>query len=64
MLSKNLTLYIYKILKYERGAISIDLFFKYDFKFRIILVYFFFTDISCRNSTQNKVSQWIQQALN
>ena len=64
MLSNNLTPHIHKILKHEGGAIAIDLFFKHDFKFRIISVYLSSTDISRRNSTQTKVSQWIQQALN
>ena len=57
MLSNNLTLHIHKILKHEGGAIAIDLFFKHDFKFRIISVYLSSTDISRRNSTQTKVSQ-------
>ena len=56
MLSNNLTPHIHKILKHEGGAISIDLFFKHDFKFRIISVYLSSTDISCRNSTQTKVN--------
>ena len=64
MLSNNLTPHIHKILKHEGGAISIDLFFKHDFKFRIISVYLSPTDLSRRNSTQTKVNQWIQQALN
>ena len=57
MLSNNLTPHIHKILKHEGGAISIDLFFKHDFKFRIISVYLSSTDISRRNSTQTKGNQ-------
>jgi exonuclease III len=64
MLSNSLTPHIHKILKHEGGAIAIDIFFKHDFKFRIISVYLSSTDISRRNSTQFKVTQWIQQALN
>lgn len=64
MLSNYLIPHIHKILKHEGGAISIDLYFKHDFKFRIISVYLSSTDISRRNSTQTKVSEWIQQALN
>ena len=56
MLSNNLTPYIHKILKHEGGAIAIDLFFKHDFKFRIITVYLFSANILYRNSLQTKVS--------
>ena len=59
MLSNNLILHIHKILKHEEGAISIDLFFKHNFKFWIILVYLSSTDILRRNSIQTKVNQWI-----
>ena len=62
MISNYLKSHIYKIQKHKGGAIAIDLFFKNDFKFRIISVYLSSGDITRRNKTQTKVIQWIQQA--
>src|SRR5205085_3159587 len=62
MISNYLKSHIYKIQKHKGGAIAIDLFFKNDFKFRIISVYLSSGDIIRRNKTQTKVIQWIQQA--
>ena len=52
MISNYLKSHIYKIQKHKGGAIAIDLFFKNDFKFRIISVYLSSGDITRRNKTQ------------
>ena len=63
MVNNNLKLYIHNVLTYPEGAVAIDLFFKYDFKFRIISVYLSTSNKSYRDSAQEKAMQWIQQAL-
>ena len=39
MVNNNLKPYIHNVQTHHEGAVAIDLFFKYDFKFRIISVY-------------------------
>ena len=63
MISNILQPHVHNILNHPGGAIAIDIFFKHDFKFRIISVYLSSTNSTTRNKTQNKVIQWLQQAL-
>ena len=63
MINNNFKLYIHNIITYSKGAIAIDLFFKNNFKFRIISVYLSSTNSLTRQATQNKVIHWIQDAL-
>jgi ribonuclease HI/endonuclease/exonuclease/phosphatase family metal-dependent hydrolase len=63
MINNSLKSHIHKILCCPGGAIAIDLYFKHDFKFRIISTYLSSTNSSNRHNTQQKVTQWIQQAL-
>ena len=62
MISNSLKPHIHKIQKHNGGAIGIDIFFKNDFKFRIISVYLSSGNIARRNETQTKVIHWIQEA--
>ena len=64
MVNNNLKLHIHNVQTYSEGAIAINLFFKHDFKFRIISVYLSTSNKSHRDSAQKKAKQWIQQALN
>ena len=64
MVNNNLKSHIHNVQIYSEGAIAIDLFFKHDFKFRIISVYLSTFNKSHRDSAQEKAKQWIQQALN
>ena len=63
MLHNSLKSHVHKIHCHTGGAIAIDLFFKHDFKFHIISIYLSSTNSSYRHNTQQKVTQWIQQAL-
>ena len=63
MVRNSLQPHIHNVLCHPGGAIAIDLYFKHDYKFRIISVYLSSTDILIRNQTQNEVIKWIQQAL-
>ena len=54
MINNNLKPYIYNMITYIEGAIAIDLLFKYNFKFRIISVYFSTSNKSHRDSAQEK----------
>src|SRR5439155_5155254 len=62
MISNSLKPHIYKIQKHNGGAIGINIFFKNDFKFRIISVYLSSGSIARRNEIQTKVIHWIQEA--
>src|SRR5690349_4126938 len=61
--SKQLQPHIHNILNHPGDAITIDLFFKNDYKFRIISVYLSSTDTTHHKLIQNKVIIWIQQAI-
>ena len=63
MINNNLKLYIHNVLIYYEGAIAIDLFFKHNFKFRIISVYLSTSNKPHRDSAQEKAITWIKQAL-
>ena len=63
MIHKSVKNYIHKITLFPGYAIAVDLFFKHDFKFRIISVQLSLTNQQYRNQTQDKVISWIQQAL-
>ena len=63
MINNSLKSHIHNIHTHPGGAIAVDLFFKHDFKFRIISVYLSSTNQQYRNQTQDKVISWIQQAL-
>ena len=63
MINNKLKPYIHNVIIHFEGAVAIDLFFKYDFKFRIISVYLSTSNKSHRDSAQEKAILWIQQAL-
>src|SRR5260363_218315 len=63
MLHNSIKSHVYKILSHPGGAIAIDLYFKHDFKFRIISIYLSSTNQIYRKNTQQATIQWIQQAL-
>jgi len=63
MIHKSIKSHIHKILLYSGYAIAVDLFFKHDFKFRIISVYLLCDDSKLRLLVQNTAIQWIQQAI-
>jgi hypothetical protein len=63
MIHKSIKSHIHKILLYSGYAIAVDLFFKHDFKFRIISVYLPCDDSQLRLLVQNTAIQWIQQAI-
>jgi len=56
MIKNNIKPHIHNILTQPGGAIAIDLFFKNDYKFRIISVYLSSTNTSKRRLTQNTVT--------
>ena len=60
MINNKLKLYIYNVITHFEEAIAIDLFFKHDFKFRIISVYLSTSNKSYHDSTQKKAILWIQ----
>ena len=53
----------YKIFTIPGYSIAIDLFFKYDFKFRIISIYLPCNYSQLRLKIQNEIIQWIQDAI-
>ena len=53
----NLKPYIHNVLTHLEEAITIDLFFKHDFKFGIISVYLSTSNKSYRDSAQEKAIQ-------
>ena len=57
MINNNLKPYIHNVLTHHEGAVVIDLFFKHDFKFRIISVYLSTLNKSHRDSAQEKAIQ-------
>jgi len=63
MINNKLKSYIYNILTHYKGAVAIDLFFKHNFKFRIISVYLSTSNKPHRDSAQEKAITWIKQAL-
>ena len=63
IINNKLKPYIHNILIHHEGAVAIDLFFKHDFKFRIILVYLSTSNKPHRDSAQEKAIIWIKQAL-
>ena len=56
MIKNNIKPHIHNILTQPGGAIAIDLFFKNDYKFRIISVYLSSTNTSKHRLTQNTVT--------
>ena len=62
MIRKHLTPHIHKITIHPGYALFIDLFFKHDFKFRIISTYLPSNDSTTGLQTQNLIIQWIKQA--
>ena len=62
MIQKHLKPHVHKILNFSGYAIAIDLFFKHDFKFRIIFAYLPCDDLQLRLLIQNNIIQWIQEA--
>jgi len=62
MIQKHLKPHVHKTLNFPGYAIAIDLFFKHDFKFRIISVYLPCDDLQLRLLIQNNIIQWIQEA--
>src|SRR6185436_10206258 len=62
MIQNYLKPHIHNILKFHGYAIAIDLFFKHDFKFRIISTYLPCDDSQLRLLAQNTIIQWIQEA--
>ena len=62
MINNWLKPHIHKIHNLPGYAIAIDLFFKHDFKFRIISVYLPCDDTQLRLTVQNTVISWLQQA--
>ena len=64
MVNNDLKPHIHNVQTHSEGAVAIDLFFKHNFKFRIISVYLSTSNKSYRDSAQEKAKQWIQQALN
>ena len=63
MIHKSIKTHIHKILLHSGYAIAVDLFFKHNFKFRIISVYLPCDDSQLRLQVQNTAIQWIQQAI-
>jgi exonuclease III len=63
MINNTIKPHIHNIHTHLGGAIAIDLFFKNNFKFRIISVYLSSTNSVTRQAIQNKVIHWIQNAL-
>jgi len=53
MIKNNIQPHIHNILTQPGGAIAIDLFFKHDYKFRIISVYLSSTNTANRKLTQD-----------
>ena len=62
MIQNYLKPHIHKIHQFPGYAIAIDLFFKHDFKFRIINTYLPNEDLQLRLLIQNDIIQWIQEA--
>jgi ribonuclease HI len=62
MVNRWLYPHVHKTLTVPGYAIALDIFFKHDFKFRIISVYLPCDDLQLRLQVQNSVIQWIQQA--
>jgi exonuclease III len=62
MVNRWLYPHVHKTLTMPGYAIALDIFFKHDFKFRIISVYLPCDDLQLRLQVQNTVIQWIQQA--
>jgi hypothetical protein len=54
MIRNNIRPHIHNVLTHPGGAIALDIFFKHDYKFRIISVYLSSTNSSERKSTQDK----------
>jgi endonuclease/exonuclease/phosphatase family metal-dependent hydrolase len=63
MIHKSIKSHIHKIHTCPGYAIAVDLFFKHDFKFRIISVYLPCNDSHIRLHAQNTIIQWFQQAI-
>src|SRR5260363_286511 len=63
MINNYLKPHIHNILTHPGGAIAIDLFFKHDFKFRIISIYLSSTNQHIQNQSQETIILWTQQAL-
>ena len=63
MISNHLTPHIHNIITDPGYAITINIFFKQDFKFCIISVYLPSDDFPVRLATQNLIIKWIQQAM-
>ena len=63
MINNKLKPYIHNVMTHSEGAVTIDLFFKHDFKFRIISVYLSTSNKFHHDSAQEKAILWIQQAL-
>ena len=63
MIRNHIQPHIHNILTHNGGAIALDVFFKHDYKLRIISVYLSSTNSSDQKATQDKVKGWIQQAL-
>ena len=63
MIKNNIKPHIHNILTQPGGAIAIDLFFKHDYKFRIISTYLLSTNNLTWQQTQSTIITWIQQAL-
>ena len=59
MIRNNLAPHIHSISLVPGYAIAIDLFFKHDFKFRIISLYLPSNDAQLRLQTQNTIIQWL-----
>ena len=57
MIQKHLKPHVHKILQFPGYAIAIDLFFKHDFKFRIISIYLPCDDLQLRLLIQNNIIQ-------
>ena len=62
MVRNSLTPHIHKITSIPGYALLIDLFFKHDFKFRIISTYLPNDNTTLRLNTQNTIIQWLQEA--
>jgi endonuclease/exonuclease/phosphatase family metal-dependent hydrolase len=63
MIKNDIKPHIHNILTQPGGAIAIDLFFKHDYKFRIISVYLSSTNTANRKLTQDTAITWMQQAI-
>jgi len=59
MIRNHIQPHIHNILTHNGGAIALDVFFKHDYKFRIISVYLSSTNSSDQKATQDKVKGWI-----